>query len=38
MLTKSNECGEAAVINEEGCTGNVRPSVMLVGLVSARNG
>ncbi len=30
------ECGEAAVVNEEGCPSNVRPSAMLVGLVSAR--
>jgi hypothetical protein len=29
------ECGEAAVVNEEGCPGNLRPSAMPVGLVSA---
>jgi hypothetical protein len=28
------ECGEAAVVNEEGCTGKVRPSAMPVGIVS----
>jgi hypothetical protein len=30
------ECGEVAVVNEEGCMGKVRPSATLVGLVSAR--
>lgn len=28
--------GQAAVVNEEGCTGNMRPSVTRVGLVSVR--
>ena len=30
------ECGEAAVVNEEGCPSNVRPSAMLAGSVSVR--
>ena len=30
------ECGEAAVVNEEGCPGEVRPSATLAGLVSAK--
>ena len=29
------ECGEEAVVSEEGCPSYVRPSAMLVGLVSA---
>jgi hypothetical protein len=29
------ECGEAAVINEEGCPSNVRPSAMRADLASA---
>ncbi len=30
------ECGEAGVVNEEGCPGEYAQSAMLVGLVSAR--
>lgn len=30
------ECGEAAVVNEEGCPSNVRPSAMLVDIRSVR--
>ena len=36
MAADMNERGEAAV-NEEGCPSKVRPSAMLVDLVSARN-
>jgi len=28
--------GQAAVVNEEGCTGNVRPSDMPVGIAGVR--
>lgn len=28
--------GQAAVVNEEGCTGNMRPSVTLVGFRNVR--
>jgi hypothetical protein len=30
-----SECGEAAVVNEEGCPSNVRLSAMRAALVSA---
>jgi hypothetical protein len=30
-------CSEAAVVNEEGCSGNVRPSATPAGIQNARS-